>query len=97
MTQMLLLDFMHEIGFNLMYGGQKIFTVAKQKTCKRNMYLCRPEVPMSEVRIPLKSNHFLFPNISNNLEKVLLSIQMSCLLILKNVYLFFSQLALFIV
>ena len=61
------------------------------------MYLCRLEIPKSEVRIPLKSNDLLFFNIWYNLEKVLLSIQMYCLLILINVCLFFCQLADFIV
>ena len=70
--------------------------VAKQNTYRRNMYLCRPEFPRFEVRIPLKSK-FFFLNILNNLEKVLLSIQMYCLLILIKVCLFFCELADFIV
>ena len=75
--------------------GSLIF--AKQNTYKRNMYLCRPQISRSEVRIPLNSKYFLFLNISNNLEKVLLSIQMYCWLILINVCLFFCQLVVFIV
>ena len=71
--------------------------VAKQNTYKRIMYLCRLEIPKSEVRNPLKSNDLLFLNISNNLEKVLLLIQMCCLLILINVNLIFCQLVGFIV
>ena len=74
-----------------------ILLVAKQNTYKKNMYLCRLGIPKSEVQIPLKSNDLFFLNISNNLEKVLLSFQMCCLLILINVCLFFCQLADFIV
>ena len=72
-------------------------SLAKQNTYKRNMHLCRPEIPRSEVRIPLKSKYYLFLNISNNLEKFLLSIQMYCSLIFTNVCLFFCPLADFIV
>ena len=61
------------------------------------MYLCRLEIPKSEVRIPLKSNDLLFLNISYNLEKVLLSIQTYCLLLLIHVCMFLCQLADFIV
>ena len=71
--------------------------VAKPNTYKRNMYLRRLGILKSEVQIPLKSNDLLFLNISNNLEKVLLSFQMCCLLILTNVYLIFCRLADFIV
>ena len=71
--------------------------VAKPNTYKRNMYLRRLGILKSEVQIPLKSNDLLFLNISNNLENVLLSFQMCCLLILTNVYLIFCRLADFIV
>ena len=63
--------------------------IAKQNTYKRSLYLCRPKIPRSEVRIPLNSEYFLFYNISNNFENVLLSFQMYCSLILMNTFLFF--------